>query len=102
LQVVQGGHEPRDEGARSTEAGRVMITKEEFGLNLYDVIHTIGGIMALDEHIDYCHTHSQGWRIQGLSQRREVLQKQLAAQLPLLTDDEDQQIRARYPFVVTL
>lgn len=78
------------------------MTKEQFGLNLYETIKTIGGILTIDDHLEQCRLKGEGWRIQGLQQKRAVLQKQLAVQLPLLTDDEDAQIRARYPFVVTL
>lgn len=76
------------------------MTKEEFGLNLYETIKTIGGIMGIDrQRAASIHKH-EGFKVQGLNTRRHGLQQTLAKQLPLLTDDEMKQVLARYPWVV--
>jgi hypothetical protein len=77
------------------------ITKEEFGLNLYEVIKTIGGIMGLEQQRAAAIHYGKGYEIQNLLTRRSQLQKTLAGQLPTLTDQEMSQVLPRYPWVVT-
>ncbi len=76
-------------------------TKEEFGLVLYDVIATIGGILGLDEQRALAINKHEGYQVQGLLRRRQALQQHLAQQLPRLTDGEMAQILLRYKWVVT-
>ena len=75
------------------------VTKEYFGLNLYGTIETIGGILGIDQQrANAIHT-GEGYRVQELMTRRKALQVTLAQQLPTLSDQEMDQILARYPFV---
>ena len=78
------------------------ITKEEFGLNLYDTIFTISGIRALEEHIAVAIHQNKGYKLQGLKDRRLTLKATLAKLLPTLTEEKMAQILDRYPHVVTL
>lgn len=75
------------------------ITKEEFGLNLYETIKTIGGILGIDQQRANAIHKGEGYRVQELMTRRKALQVTLAKQLPELTDSEMDQVLARYPFV---
>lgn len=75
-------------------------TKEEFGLNVYDTIMTIGGILGLDEQRSLAINQHQGYKVQGLLRRRTALQRQLAEQLPRLTGEEMAQILLLYSWVV--
>lgn len=76
------------------------ITKEEFGINLYETIKTIGGILGIDQQRASAIHKNQQKVGKDLSTRRHTLQRTLATQLPLLTDAEMNQILARYPWVV--
>ena len=73
------------------------ITKEEFGLNLYNTINTIGGLMAIDEHRAVA-IH-RGEDQASLLGRRKALQVTLASQLPTLTDGEMAQVLNKYPWI---
>ena len=75
------------------------ITKEQFGLNLYEAIKLIGGIIGLDTQRAQAIHKGEGYKVQDLLTRRKELQKTLAGQLPQLTDDEMDQILQRYPWV---
>lgn len=75
-------------------------TKEEFGVNLYETIVTIGGILGLDEQRALAINAHEGYKVQGLLKRRKALQLQLAQQLQQLTDTEMAQILLRYNWVV--
>lgn len=72
-------------------------TKEEFGLNLYETIKTIGSLLAIDEHRAVA-IHRGEPQTDLLGQRRK-LQGVLAQQLPVLTDNEMAQVLDKYPFV---
>lgn len=77
-------------------------TKAEFGLQLYETIFTIGGILGLDEQRSLAINADEGAaRVPALVRRRQALQQQLATQLPLLTDTEMSQILLRYKWVVS-
>ena len=75
------------------------ITEEEFGVNLYETIKTVSGIKALDQHRANAIHRNEGFKVQELLTRRKALQLELVSQLKALTDDEMDQILARYPFV---
>ena len=77
----------------------IGITKEEFGLNLYEAIKTIGGILAVDQHRANAIHRGEGYQVQALMVRRKALQVTLAQQLPTLNDSEMGQVLAKYPFV---
>lgn len=75
-------------------------TKEDFGLNLYDTLMTIGGILGLDEQRALAVNAHEGYKVQALLRRRQELQHHLAAQLRLLTEEEMAAILLRYQWVV--
>lgn len=76
------------------------ITKEEFGLNLYETIKTIGGILGIDQQRANAIHKGEGFKVQELMPRRKALQVTLAKQLPVLNDAEMAQLLDRYPWVV--
>lgn len=78
------------------------MTREEFGLTLFDTICTISGIRAVEEHIAVAIHQNKGYKLQGLKDRRLTLKATLAKLLPKLTEEEMAQILDRYPHVVTL
>ena len=75
------------------------ITKEEFGLNLYEVIKTIGGILGIDQQRANAIHRQEGHQVQALMVRRKALQVTLAQQLPTLNDSEMTRVLEKYPFV---
>lgn len=76
------------------------VTKEEFGLTLYEVIKLIGGILGLDEQRSLAINAHQGYKVQAILARRKEHQHTLAQQLPRLNNSEMAQILLRYPWVV--
>jgi len=74
-------------------------TKEAFGLNLYEVIKLIGGLMGIDTQRAVAIHKQRGYVLQELNARRLALQKSLAVLLPLLTDEEMRKLLDRYPQV---
>ena len=78
------------------------ITKEAFGLHLYETVFTISGIRALEEHIAVAIHQEKGYKVQGFKDRRLVLKHDLAKLLPKLDEREMAQILEQYPFVVNL
>lgn len=85
---------------RSTYVDRPHgITKEEFGLNVYEVIKTIGGILGIDQQRAAAIHKHEGFKVQALLVRRKALQVILAQQLPTLTDSEMGQVLATYPWI---
>jgi hypothetical protein len=73
------------------------ITKEEFGLNLYEAIKCIGGMLGLDQQraggIHY------GRPYDALAPRRAKLVHDWTHHRAILTHDELTQILAHYPWV---
>lgn len=76
------------------------ITKEEFGVNLYETIHTIGGILGIDQQRANAIHKGEGFKVQELMTRRKALQVTMAKQLPALNDEEMAQLLHKYPWVV--
>ena len=78
------------------------ITKEEFGLNLYEAIKLISALKTIREQLNYAVHKHQEKRQQELTARYKNVRQELASHLPTLTDHETQQILARYPNVATM
>ena len=85
---------------RTYESLPFGITKEEFGIALYDTIKLIGGILAIDEHRAIVIYKNQGYQLQALVARRRTIQQELAVQLPRLSESELDQVLQKYPWVV--
>lgn len=75
------------------------MTKPEFGLNLFETIVTIGGILSIDLQRAVAIHQQENEKKESLLMRRRALQGQLAIQLPLLTNDELDHMLAAYPWV---
>ena len=78
------------------------ITKEEFGVQLYNTIKTIGGLLGLQEQLQAAMKKGQSLRIKELKGRQINLRLVLADHLKTLTDDEMRQILEHYPQVGAL
>jgi hypothetical protein len=77
-------------------------TKDEFGLNLFEVIQTISGIHTMRQLMNVAVHKEQPKQLTALTTRYNEAREFLANQLPTLNDPEMAQILARYPDVVTL
>ena len=75
------------------------VTKEEFGLNLYDTIKTIGGLLGLEQQRAAAIHQNQGYKVQGLLDRRAVLVKEWTRFRAILPHEDVKAIIARYPWV---
>ena len=85
-----------------THQDHSYITKEQFGLTLYEILATISGIRGLEEQIAGAIHREQGYKLQDLKARRLTLKATLAAQLPTLPESDMADVLARYPYVVSL
>ena len=88
--VVRSTYQPVQDG----------ITKEEFGINLYETIKIIGGILGIDQQrAAAIHKHQKA-KQDDLLKRRQGLQVSLAQSMPTLTPQELSQVLEKYPWVV--
>ena len=78
------------------------ITREEFGVRLFEVIQTIGGIQACEWQM--AEAMKQGEAATHAAAKARWLQAKdvLAKTLPMLTGQELDQVLARYPDVVSM
>lgn len=81
------------------DAANGYCTKEEFGLNLYEAIKTIGGILGLDQQRAACIHRERPEALPEMETRRATLVKDFEHHRAILTHDELTQIIARYPWV---
>ena len=78
------------------------MTKEEFGVNLFECIKTISGLHTLRQQLNVA-VHQEDAKAQKqLAARYHEAQEWLVPQLKSLTNDEMDQVLAKYPDVVTL
>lgn len=75
------------------------VTKEQCGLILFEVIKTISRIRQLRHYVTLLAEDQAA--LGAMCLRELAARQQLAILLPQLTDQEDAEIRARYPEVVT-
>lgn len=76
------------------------ITEEEFGLNLYAAIKTIGGLLAVQDQINAAVHRGQPYDRQVAT--RDKLKAELVPVMTKLKAGEVAEILDRYPFVATL
>ena len=77
-------------------------TKEEFGVNLYNAVVTIGGILGIQDQIAGVIHRGEDKKLTDLKSRRDTLRATLAQQLPALTAVDMGELLKRYPIVATL
>ena len=82
--------------------GPDYITKEEFGVNLFECIKTISGIHTMRKQMNVAVHKEQPTILKDLTTRYHESREYLANQLPALNDREMAQVLAKYPDVVTL
>ena len=73
------------------------MTKEEFGLDLFEAIKCIGGLLALQEQINGAVHH--GKNFEELVQRRDGLKARLIPLMQTLDPADVTEILRRYPMV---
>lgn len=87
-------------GATITQAQ--MITREEFGLALFDMIRMISGLDAIREHLSVAIHKEQRDTLPALQARYDALHAAIAAALPKLSPADCDAILERYPMVAHL
>lgn len=75
------------------------ITKDQFGVTLFEVIKTIGAIKQLQHYLTLLLDDPRALTV--MREREQEKRRHLATLLPQLTDSEDGQIRLRYPEVTS-
>lgn len=75
------------------------ITREQFGVQLFDAIRHVGAIKQLQHYLPILVEDPKG--LQAMREREQQQRRELAAILPTLTDAEDAALRQRYPEVTT-
>jgi hypothetical protein len=73
------------------------ISLEEFGIDLFNAIKSVGGIQALDEQIRH-HRHDGIKRAEAQTRRMNLLQR-LKEQRDQLTVEQTLELVERYPWV---
>lgn len=87
---------------RPTLINGPCITKEVFGLHLFEVIFTISALHTLRKMLNLAVYREEPRAIADLTTRYKEAKMYLANQLPTLNDTEMAQVLARYPDVVTM
>ncbi len=78
------------------------ITREEFGIDLFDMIRMVSGLMAIREHMNVAIHQEKPHKLPDLQKRYDALHVQISAALPKLSPSNLDAVMARYPIVVTL
>lgn len=91
---------PKVAAPTSSTWGPEYITKEEFGVNLFEAVKTISGIHTIRQQLNEAVYREKPTT--ALAERYQEAKGYLANQLPTLTDGEIAHVLARYPDVVTL
>lgn len=76
------------------------MTKEEFGLDLFEAIKCIGGLLAIQDQVNAAVHH--GKNLDDLVRRREALKVKLIEAMKHLTTAQEVEILQRYPMVAML
>lgn len=80
----------------------MYLTREDFGLDLFEAIKCIGGLLAIQDQHNAAVHHSDTPRQVDLKQRREQLKEKLTTLMHRLSDADVAEILRRYPMVGTL
>lgn len=91
---------PEPTPSSSSTWGSEFITKEEFGITLFEVIKTISGLHTLRRQLNRAVHEQDGPAMTDRTARYKEAQGYLANQLPTLTDHEMAQVLEKYPGVV--
>ena len=75
----------------------MYMTREEFGLDLFEAIKCIGGLLALQDQING--SVHQGKPLDELVKRRETLKARLIPLMQTLKAEDVTEILKRYPMV---
>jgi len=86
----------------SSTWGPESITKDEFGVNLFETIKTISGLHTIRQQLNQAVHQNDTQAQRQLATRYHEAQEWLVPQLKALTEEEWKQVQARYPDVVTL
>lgn len=93
---------PEPTPSASETWGTEYITKDEFGVNLLETIHTISALHTLRRMLNLA-VHQEDVRgMADLTTRYKEAKMYLANQLPTLNDDEMARVLARHPDVVAM
>jgi hypothetical protein len=77
-------------------------TKEEFGVNLYDTVVTIGGILGIQDQIAGVIHREEKQKLPDLKAKRDTLRAALSQQVTALSPADMGELLQRFPIVPTL
>ncbi len=78
------------------------ITREEFGVHVFETVALIHGIRALESQIAGAIHAEQDRQLQDLKARRLALKAELAERFKALSDDDTASILQRYPYAASM
>lgn len=76
------------------------ITKEEFSLDLYEVIFTIGQILGVQNKVRQYTDKNMTYPLRAAQQEEQTLRSTLTKQLEKLSDADAAEIVRRYPWIL--
>lgn len=77
------------------------MTQEEFGLDLFAAVKTVGGILAIQQQYAGAVHRSNRAAMETLLKKRDGLKVTLHAQMDALSDANAAEIVRRYPWVLS-
>lgn len=78
------------------------ITKQEFGVDLYDAITTIGGILCVDTQMHAAEGKGEWHKMHEFTQRRHALCATLKNLMVALSSQEVMEVLDRYPTIQSM
>ncbi len=78
------------------------MTRDEFGLDLYETIRIVGGLLAIQDHMNVAVYRGEGDLMPVLKQRRETLRTELIPLMGRLSPGDVAMVTDSYPMVATL
>lgn len=76
------------------------ITKEEFGLDLYETIFTIGKILGVQSKAKKAVKKQEHYLVRAAQQEEQQLRAELAKLMDKLSDKDAADVVRRYPWVL--
>lgn len=76
------------------------ITKEEFGLDLYEAVFTIGQLLGVQNKVRFYHDKNMKYPLRAAQQEEQTLRTTLTKQMDKLSDADAAEIVRRYPWIL--
>jgi len=78
------------------------VSKEQFGMALYDTVFSFGEINGIQAHIQQAIDKGEGYKLQALKAKRDEKHREFSARLVTLSEAEQDALLAHYPQIVNL